>query len=37
MNDFGYTFFKNIYFRNANSLGKLVPLEQIEKHLKAKV
>ena len=37
MNDTGFPFFKNMYFRNANSLWKLVQLEQIEKHLKAKV
>ena len=35
--DIGYPFFKNMFFRNANSLWKLVQLEQIEKHDKAKV
>ena len=36
MNDIGYPFFKNMSFRNTNSLWKLVQLEQIEKHLKTK-
>ena len=37
MNDIRYPFFKNISLKNANSLQKSVQLEQIEKHLKAKV
>ena len=28
MNDIGYPFFKNMSFKNANSLSKLVQLEQ---------
>ena len=36
VNEIGWPFFKNKSFRNANSLRKLVQLEQIEKHRKTK-